>query len=139
MWASGCSPKLLASALMGCLQDSFLSSECSDSDCKALIQREREIEKEGRGRERGRKRKTPWAQSLLCFGSASHGVVCKPFKLSYKQDQDHRFSTAGSLPDCRIWCLGPPVAFTLGAAGRDCAVLELFLKPSTGLVCGHPK
>ena len=90
-----------SSALMSCLQDSFLSSKCNDSDSKAQIQREREVEKEGRGREI--KRKTPWPQSLLCFGSASYGAACKPFK---QKDQDHRFGPAGS-PPAYIWYLGP--------------------------------
>ena len=114
-------PLAFSSALMSCLQDSFLSSKCNDSDSKAQIQREREVEKEGRGREI--KRKTPWPQSLLCFGSASYGAACKPFK---QKEQDHRFGPAGSPPDY-IWYLGPHVAFRLGAAGCEGAVLELFL------------
>lgn len=110
-----------SSALMSCLQDSFLSSKCNDSDSKAQIQREREAEKERRGREM--RRKTSWPRSPLCFGSASYGAVYKPFK---QKDQDHRFSLSGSPPDY-IWYLGPPVAFRLGAAGCEGAVLELFL------------
>lgn len=47
-------------------------------------------------------------------------------------------SPSGTLPD-HIWCLVPLVAFTVGAAGCDSAVLELFLQGSTGLLCGHPK
>lgn len=31
------------------------------------------------------------------------------------------------------------MAFILGAVGCDCAVLELFLQGSEGLLCGHPK
>lgn len=86
------------------------------------------------GGKEGERRKL-YGPGLCCaLAPASSKVGCKPFK---QQDQDHRFSPAKSL--CGLHAVSWSLAFTLGAAGCDRAVLKLCLQRSTCHLYGHPK